>query len=155
MNGTLAKLAEFETAWRPILESQAEVVFITGTIPEGPGAAFKTADDFSIARGFRAIGFNWELLDAEAASDQPRSAISAIAGALTNHMAFPQQTWLGEEAAMRCAEQFIAAFDHDGRQILTNRMDFGWNPLTDATIEWAFTGFDDEAIALLLLTTGK
>jgi hypothetical protein len=31
-------------------------------------------------------------------------------------------------------------------------MYFGWNPITEATFEWAFVAFDDTAIALLLAT---
>ena len=50
------------------------------------------------------------------------------------------------------AEDFLACFDPATRQIVTNRMYFGWNPITTARHEWAFVAFDDCAIALLLAT---
>ena len=49
-------------------------------------------------------------------------------------------------------QEFLACFDAHTRQIVTNRMYFGWNPITSASFEWAFVAFDDTAIALLLAT---
>lgn len=92
------------------------------------------------------------MLDAAAAPGAPRSAQEAIAGALEFNMVYTKQEWLGRGAARQCAREFAEAFQNGPCTILTNRMDFGWNPVSDAAIEWAFAGFDDSHFALILVT---
>ena len=100
--------------------------------------------------GLKTIGFNWELLDPEAAPGEPRSALGAIAGALECDMEFPQHNWLGKRQAAACAQDFIALFGAPCT-IVSNRIDGLWNPISDARIEWAFVGFDQASAVLLLV----
>ncbi len=72
--------------------------------------------------------------------------------AFRKDMVFSTETWLGEADALAMGEEFLACFDPGTLQVVTNRMYFGWNPITDATMEWAFVAFDNTAIALLLAT---
>lgn len=100
--------------------------------------------------GLKTIGYNWELLDAQARMGEPRSAEGIIAGALKNDMEFPQQEWLGADGAAACARDFLALFDAP-RTVVSNRLDGLWNPLSDARIEWAFVGMDGANAAVLLV----
>ncbi|MEE4318004.1 MAG: hypothetical protein V2I74_13580 [Erythrobacter sp.] len=155
MSDTLARLDAFFGKWRERLcGHQAEVRFVARPLDALPGLHSACADSFVTSLGYQPIGANWELLDAEAAPDGARSAAAALVEAFAHDMALPQQPWLGEGDAQAMAGDFLACFDPRTRQIVTNRMYFGWNPLTDAAIEWAFVAFDDTAIALLLATSG-
>jgi hypothetical protein len=109
-------------------------------------------DAFVTGLGYQPIGGNWELLDADAAPDAPRSALAALREAFAHSMVFVREPWLGEADAIAMGAEFLACFDPACRQIVTNRMYFGWNPITTASIEWAFVAFDDQAIALLIAT---
>lgn len=150
MSDTGEKLRAFETRWRERLEAAASVEFRVGERGDAAIAPYAIADAFAVSQGFKPIGYNWEMLDAMAAEDEARSAIAALADAARHHMAFPKQVWLGADAS-RFAREFVSAFGSSAT-ILTNRMDFGWHPLTDAQIEWAFVGYDDSHIALVVLT---
>ncbi len=153
MSEPLARLDAFFARWRGRLcEGAAEVRFTAQALAEPPGLHFACADTFVTALGYQPIGGNWELLDAEAASDEPRSARAALTEAFRKDMVFASEPWLGEADALAMGEDFLACFDPGTRQIVTNRMYFRWNPITDATMEWAFVAFDDSAIALLLAT---
>lgn len=153
MNDTLARLDAFFAAWRERLcDDSAEVRFTAQALSTPPGLHAACADRFVTSLGYAPIGGNWELLDAEAGAGEPRSARDALMQAFAMNMVFSSQAWLGEAAAAAMAEDFLGCFDPGTRQIVTNRMYFGWNPITTARHEWAFVAFDDSAIALLLAT---
>ncbi len=150
---TLFRLDTFFAAWRaPLCDDQARVTLTARPLEAPPGLHFACADAFVTALGHKPIGVNWELLDAEAEPDGPRSACAALAQAFRANMVFSNTPWLGEARAGQMAREFIDCFDPSTRQIVTNRMYFGWHPITTASIEWAFVAFDDTAIALLLAT---
>jgi hypothetical protein len=156
VSATLARLDAFHEVWRERLAGHgAEVSFAAQPLAAPPGLHFRCADDFVTGLGFTAIGPNWELLDAEAAPDQPRSARAAFIEAFARNMVLPGQPWLGEADALIMGEGLLGCFDPRTRQIVTNRMYFGWHPITTAAIEWAFVAFDDSAVALLLATAGS
>ena len=151
MRPTLARLGSYFGAWRDRLcQGSAEVRFTAQALDARPGLHFACADSFVTSLGYTPIGGNWELLDAEAGAGEPRSARAALVEAFAKNMVFPGEPWLDKEAALAMAEDFLACFDPGTCQIVTNRMYFGWNPVTTATFEWAFVAFDDTAIALLL-----
>lgn len=153
MSTALARLDAYFGAWRNRLcKDSAKVRFTAQALDAPTGLHFARADSFVAALGYTPIGGNWELLDAEAGAGEPRSARAALVEAFAKNMVFPGVPWLGEDAALAMAGDFLACFDPGTRQIVTNRMYFGWNPVTDAAFEWAFVAFDDTAIALLLAT---
>ena len=153
MSHTLARLDAFFAAWRERLcGDHADVRFAAQALDAPPGLHAACADHFVSGLGYQPIGGNWEMLDPDVAQDGARSARAALVGAFCCNMVFSQETWLGEADALAMAEAFIGCFDPGSVQIVTNRMYFGWNPITPATFEWAFVAFDDTAIALLLAT---
>ena len=153
MSATLARLDAFNAAWRERLcAGSAQVRIEARALDHPPGLHSACADALVTSLGYQPIGGNWELLDAEAELDGPRSARAALVEAFAHQMVFAHEPWLGEADALSMGEDFLACFDARTRQIVTNRMYFGWNPITDATFEWAFVTFDDTAIALLLAT---
>ncbi|MBD2842987.1 hypothetical protein [Erythrobacter rubeus] len=152
MAGKDEPLALFIDKWRGPLSEQADVRFETRPLEDSSGLHFAIADSFAVSLGLKAIGTNWELLDPSGDADAPRSAVAAFGEAFAVNMALPGTPWLGEERARECGRDFLGAFDPASRTVMTNRMYFGWHPLTDAQIEWAFVGFDDRSIALLLTT---
>lgn len=157
MSETLERVEAFIAAWRAPLELRAEVIFEAYARDGGGGAPVQVADRFVAGCGFGSIGFDWEMLDAAGDSKAPRSAIGAFADALTKDLAM-RGDWLGEDRALECGRDFVAAFDPLGATILTNHIvrdggkSEGWFPISAAPLEWAFVGYDDSAIALLLLT---
>ena len=153
MTGTLARLDGFIARWSDRLCAESAEVRIIAR-PAGDTAALHTAraDAFVTGLGYKPIGGNWELLDAEGAPDASRSALAALVEAFSRNMVYSSEPWLGEADALAMGADFLACFDPATRQIVTNRMYFGWNPITEATFEWAFVAFDDQAIALLLAT---
>lgn len=140
----------FEARWRAALEERARLILDVRPCGEMAGNHCEMGDQLSLASGLKPIGFNWELLDPEAAPDAPRSASGVIAGALSHDMEFPQQEWLGEVAALDCARDFLALFGLDAT-FMSNRIEDYWNPLTSARIEWAFAGFDAGRAGLMVL----
>jgi hypothetical protein len=153
VSDTLARLdAFFDSRGERLNASGATVTFAAQPLNGPPGLHFACADSFVTGLGYQPIGGNWELLDPEGDAGAPRSARAALVEAFSHDMVFPQQAWLGEAGALALAEALIACFDPGSLQVVTNRMYFGWNPITDATIEWAFVAFDNAAIALLLAT---
>lgn len=153
MSGSLARLEAFTAAWRgPMSGGSAAVRIAARALSAPPGLHFACADSFVTGFGYQAIGANWELLDAEGPPDAPRSASAALAEAFAQDMIVPARPWLGEATAREMAAAFIGCFDPGQRQIVTNRMYFGWHPISAASIEWAFVAFDDSAAALLLAT---
>ena len=150
---TLARLDAFFAAWRERLcGNTAEVRFAAQALEAPPGLHAATADSFVTGLGYQPIGGNWELLDPDAGPDGARSARAALVEAFSHNMVLSKQTWLGESDALAMAQAFLGCFDQGQCQIMTNRMYFGWNPITAASLEWAFVAFDDTAIALLLAT---
>lgn len=153
MSQTLARLDAFFALWRGRLcEDSASVSLTARALDAPPGLHITCADTFVSDLGYQPIGASWELLDAEAGLEGARSALAAMVQAFSANMVFPSVPWLGEIAALDMARAFLDCFDPATRQIVTNHMYFGWNPITDATFEWAFVAYDDEAIALLLAT---
>ena len=153
MSATLARLDAFNAAWRARLCAGTAQVRIEGRpLDHPPGLHSACADALVTSLGYQPIGGNWELLDAEAEPDGPRSARAALVEAFARQMVFAHEPWLGEADALSMGEDLLSCFDPRTRQIVTNRMYFGWNPITSATFEWAFVAFDDTAIALLLAT---
>lgn len=153
MSATLARLDTFFATWRERLcGDDAEVRFAAQPLDQPPRLHAACADRFVTGLGYTPIGGNWELLDAEADRDGPRSARAALVDAFSCNMVFTAYPWLGDADATAMGEDFLASFDPHQCRVVTNRMYFGWNPITTATFEWAFVGFDDTAIALLLAT---
>lgn len=157
MSSTLARLEAFIEQWRAPLQTDAAVVFEARALGEMAGAPPQVADRFVTECGLKPIGVHWEMLDPEALPSESRSARGAFRDALAKDLVM-KTTWLGDAKALECAEQFVGAFDPSWATILTNHItrDGGkseaWNPISDWTLEWAFVGFDQEAIALLLVT---
>lgn len=150
---TPVRLDAFFESWHARLcGDDADVRFAVHPLDQPPGLHSACADRFVAGLGYTPIGGNWELLDPDGDVDAPRAARAALVAAFSHNMVFSHQPWLGEADALAMAEAFLACFDPGRCQIVTNRMYFGWNPITDATFEWAFVGFDDSAIALLLAT---
>lgn len=153
MTGTLARLDAFAARWSERLCADSAVVRIeVSPLEKLPGLHTACADAFVTGLGYTPIGGNWELLDSDGAPDAPRSALAALGEAFARNMVYSSEPWLGEGDALAMGADLLACFDPASRQIVTNRMYFGWNPITDATFEWAFVAFDREAIALLLAT---
>ncbi|MEQ5787822.1 hypothetical protein J3454_07960 [Erythrobacter sp. NFXS35] len=153
LGDTLARLDAFRARWHLRLNADGGTVRIAAdALTTPPGLHASCADAFVTSLGLTPIGGNWELLDAEVGMEGPRSARAALVDAFAHNMVFAQQLWLGEDNALAMGEDFLACFDSVTRQIVTNRMYFGWNPITTASIEWAFVAFDDSTIALLLAT---
>ena len=147
------RLDAFIAAWCERLRvDTAEVRIEARPLDTPPGLHAACADAFVSGLGYQPIGGNWELLDAEADLTGPRSAHAALVAAFSRNMVFSNAAWLSEVDALAMAKDFLACFDPGRLQIMTNRMYFGWNPITTAAIEWAFVAFDDTAIALLLAT---
>lgn len=159
MSDPLDPLNHFIATWREPLESQAEVVFEARLRDGLPGTHTAIADSFveqldskfGNEMDLKPIGPNWEMLDSADDANAPRSAIAAFDDAMAMNMVFTRTQWLGHDEAKRCGREFVSAFNPGQRIILTNRMYFGWNPISTATFEWAFVGLDDTKIALLLL----
>ena len=149
--------ARFEANWLPRLQARlqadAKVAFHHGPLPALAGIHSAVADAFVEQHGLQPIGFNWELLDASAAADEPRSALGEMAKALKDNIAQPGKRWLGEQAAQDCASDFLAALDPATRTVVSNRYDGLWNPISGAPVEWGFVGFDDRHAALLLIAS--
>ncbi len=157
MSGKLARLDAFIANWRARLERQAEVHFAARSLESPVGTPAHIADDFAHENGFKRIGFDWELLDAEALPSEDRSAIGAFRDALSRDLAM-RTGWLGDDQARECAREFLDAFDPATRMVVTNHIvrsggeSEGWFPISDATFEWAFVAYDERKIALLIVT---
>ncbi len=151
-SATIGRLKQFESDWLGTLQSGSNVAFASAELQQAPGAPAATADSFVSGLGMRAIGYNWELLDSSSDADAPRSALAELASALSQDINNPNQPWLAPDAAALCAQGFLGAFETWSRTIVSNRYDGLWNPVSGAAVEWGFVGFDDQAIALLLIT---
>ncbi len=145
------KLAGFIERWRSPLERGARVTFERAELAGEIAAPYMIADRFVQMLGFKTIGHNWEMLDPHGAFGEARSALTNLAAATATDMLQPSTDWLSEGQAQQCASGFVDAFDRASRTILSNRYDGLWNPIGSGDIEWAFVGYDDAAIALLLL----
>ncbi|MFU7529121.1 hypothetical protein [Qipengyuania sp. ASV99] len=143
---------QFAARWLPLLNNGARAQFHHRIGPIMPAPHSEIADGFIGGLGFAKIGFNWELLDALPGADGPRSAWAQMEQALAGDIANPARPWLAQADAAACARDFIALFDPERRTLVANRYDGLWNPIAGAAVEWAFVGFDDKAIALLLIT---
>ncbi|MGB7371792.1 hypothetical protein [Erythrobacter sp.] len=153
MSDTAARFETFSATWLDRLNADsAEVHLQIGPGPKDYLALGREANRFVGECGFKDIGPNWELLDPHAGISEPRSARSAFVEAFAHNMVFTKFEWLGKDAAIACCEDFLACFATGPVSIVTNRMWFGWNPITEATFEWAFVAADESAIALLLAT---
>lgn len=128
------------------------MAFASAELTDVPGAPAATADGFLSGLGMTAIGYNWELLDASSEADAPRSALAELTSALSRDINSPNRPWLAPDAAALCAKGFLGAFEPWSRTVVSNRYDGLWNPISGAAVEWGFVGFDDQAIALLLIT---
>lgn len=152
MSAELERLNQFIAVWREPLESQAGLLFEARMLENSLRNHTEIADNFVSSLGLTPIGMNWEMLDDSADKAAPRSARAAFCDAFSHNMVFSFTEWLGESRAAQCYSDFMSCFTPSYRTILTNRLDIGWNPISKATFEWAFIGFDDQKIALLLLT---
>lgn len=157
MSGTAGRLEVFIEQWREPLSQKAEVFFHSKAHSNFAVAPANTANSFVAECGFASIGYHWEMLDGLAPVGGARSARGAFVDALSKDLGM-KSDWLGSVSALECAEQFIAAFETVQATILTNHIvrmggeSEAWNPISNAELEWAFIGYDDSAIALLLLT---
>lgn len=144
-------LSQFEEKWLSRLNDGARTTFRRGMTPSDAGLHSAVADTFVEGVGCSPIGFNWELLDANAPSGRPRSAIGELTQALAHDISNPSKEWLGETVALECAQDLLSAFDRRTLTIVSNRYDGLWNPIAGAGVEWAFVCFDDKRIALFLI----
>lgn len=144
-------LERFGNRWLARLNNGARTVFEHAEMHEERGLHSAVADDFVAGLGMKPIGFNWELLDASREASGPRSAFAQLAQALSNDISNPSKEWLGATEAERCAFDFLQAFDQATLTFVSNRYDGLWNPISGASVEWGFVGFDARHIALLLI----
>ncbi|MEP5937874.1 MAG: hypothetical protein ABJ239_06070 [Erythrobacter sp.] len=151
MNAELKHLQRFEATWRETLEKNAEVQFELQMLPSSSGSFTEIADRFVQSIGLETIESRWKKLDDKSGNGAQQSAAATFVDALSNDMVFSNSDWLGEKKARQCGQDFVDCFKPHPRTILTNREGSGWNPISTATFEWAFVGFDDRKIALLLL----
>lgn len=157
MSDTLGRLEAFITTWRGALEREADVFFDARPRKGLGDMPSEVADAMAAASGFRQLGMNWELLDPHVDAAGSRSARGAFVDALAKDLVF-RADWLGEDEAARCGADFINAFDPAHVMILANHIvrdggvSEGWFGISDATFEWTFVGYDNEAAALLLVS---
>lgn len=157
MNDAIARLDAFIEQWRVPFEAKAEVFFRSEPRGDIAGAPAHIANSAIARSGFTPIGHHWEMLDTVAPPEGVRSARGALVDALSKDLGL-QSEWFGAERALICAEQFLEAFDPHQITVLTNHIvrmggeSEAWNPITSAELEWAFVGYDDSAIAILVLT---
>lgn len=144
-------LSRFEAKWLSRLNEGARTAFHHGLTSSDAGLHSAVADAFVEELGYSAIGFNWELLDANAPPDKSRSAIGELTKALANDISNPSRGWLGEATARACAQDLLSAFDSTTLTVVSNRYDGLWNPISGASVEWGIVCFDDRHIALLLI----
>lgn len=142
----------FEADWLPRLNQGACTLFKYGEAASGAGLHSGVADEYVSGLGLKPIGFNWELLDACADAEKPRSAIGEITAAIANEISNPSKKWLGQAEAHKCARDLLKAFDPASLTVVSNRYDGLWNPISGASVEWGFVLFDTRHIALLLIT---
>lgn len=147
----MSEFEAFEDKWLPVLASRAMVCFRSGTPDPDAFTHAAIADQFVQSHQMSPIGFNWELLDADADRDKPRSALGELTKALSHDLANPSKDWLEQKTASQCAQEFLSLFEPAGRTIIANRYDGLWNPISGQAVEWGFVGFDQRKIALLLL----
>ena len=143
--------AAFIERWRPVLESGALVKFAYGPRGGQGGNHCQVADQLVATLGLKQIGFNWELLDASAPQDAPRSGRGELMKALTQNLANPSQPWLSEAQVRECTDEFLGLFDPASFTLVSNRYDGLWNPIAGGSTEWGFVGFDETLSVLLLL----
>ncbi len=148
----LSELERFQQEWLGQLNNGANAAFRFESYAPVMATPTAIADRFVSSLGFKAIGFNWELLDAFETASGPRSAFDEIAAAVGADIANPNQTRLAPSRSQACAAQFLDAFDQGTRTVVSNRYDGLWNPIAGHAVEWGFVAFDDQQIALLLLT---
>ncbi|QFT76599.1 hypothetical protein [Erythrobacter sp. THAF29] len=141
----------FRKKWLARLNRGARTTLEHASIDWVPGLHSAVADKFVTGLGFKAIGFNWELLDASPDASGPRVALTQLTEAFANDISNPSNVWLGTEEARECARDFLAAFDPATRTVVSNRYDGLWNPVSGASVEWGFVAYDAERIALLLI----
>lgn len=157
MNETAARLDAFIEQWHEPLAQKTDVFFHSKTRDEIAFAPANVANLFVAECGFASIGHHWEMLDILATPQGARSARGAFVDALSKDLSM-KSDWLGAARALKCAEQFIGAFEPAQATVLTNHIvrkageSEAWNPISKAELEWAFVGYDDSAIALLVLT---
>ena len=145
-------LAQFRERWLPRLNQGAATVLIhvRGDGALSPHAVI--ADNFVGEFGYKRIGFNWELLDASPDAEGDRSAYAQLVEAFAHDIANPGKSWMQRSDAEDCAAKFLGLFDPATRTVVSNRYDGLWNPISNASVEWAFVGFDAKLSVLLLIT---
>ncbi|MEM6856926.1 MAG: hypothetical protein AAF559_03570 [Pseudomonadota bacterium] len=151
--GDIAAFDGFIEAWRTDLEQRAFVRFETGTLPHEPLTPVGKADAFAQSFGFQPIGFNWEMLDPGRDMTAPRSARATLVEALSKDLARPSLSWLSEDRALACADEFLSLFEEGEGTILTNHLNGLWYPISGASDEWSFVGMDTRLIVLLVLAS--
>ena len=147
-----AALASFDQNWRALLSNHVRFECVWGDLPVDGLTPAAKADAFVQQQGFNPIGFNWEMLDPEAAINGPRSAFGTIVEALRHDIAQPSRDWLSEREAQLCARQFLDAFAPETPAVLTNHLNGLWWPISSAADEWSFVAMDDRVIALWLMS---
>ena len=147
-----AEVAAFRELWLPRLNRGASTLLFVEDDHIEPALHTAIADQFVAKHGFKAIGFNWELLDAAPDGQGKRAAHTQLVEAFSKDIANPSQAWLEVDEAADCAAAFLDLFDRDTLTLVANRFDGLWNPISRAHDQWAFVGFDAQRIALLLIT---
>lgn len=145
------KAQSFIAKWQAILEEGALVKFAYALREGQSGNHCDVADRFVETLGLKTIGFNWQLLDADAPQGDTRSGKGELVKAFTENLANPSQPWLSHGEGEACAREFLDLFDSATLTLVSNRYDGLWNPIAGGTTEWGFVGFDGKMIALVLL----
>lgn len=144
-------LARFGEEWEPKIGKHAQISFHYAQYDGEAGAPYVIADRFVQLFGYQTIGHNWEMLDPQGQSGEPRAALTNVAQSVAMDLTRPSVTWLGQDQALQCARDFCNAFDLATQMIVSNRFDGLWHPIGGSDVEWAFVGYDTDAIALLLI----
>lgn len=151
MSDVTSALAQFAQDWDARLNQSGRATFQYGEMQGEIAAPYVVANRFVQMLGYQIIGHNWEMLDCYGAMGEPRAALTNVVAAMQSDLTQPSKEWLGPEPAKACAQQFCDAFDRSTRTIVSNRYDGLWHPIAGNPVEWAFVGYDDCQIALLLL----
>lgn len=152
MDDRLKNLEAFERKWLDALNQHSvQVTFKMARLAEPRPDPQTVADDFVSQYGYRRIAPYWRPIESGLSIEFQTDASTVLTEVLSKDLVYPQYPWLTQEDASQCASDFVDSFKPSANRILTNRIGHGWNPIGDWTMEWAFVGFDNAKIALLLL----
>lgn len=152
LDSWLKNLEYFERTWLKALnQDSVQVTFKMGRLVDPLPDPQTVADEFIAKHGYQRIAPYWRTLEHGVNGESAIETTSILTEVLAKDLVYPDCRWLTPEDASKCAEDFACSFKEASGHFLTNRIGNGWNPIGDWTMEWAFVGFDNAKIALLLL----